>query len=53
LERSTTGVSPVTTTVSARSPTCRSALIVAVKPLVRSRPSRRTVPKPPRVNVTV
>ena len=51
--RSTTGLSPVTVTVSATSPTGSSALTVAVKPLVSSRPSRRTVLKPGSVKVTV
>ena len=50
---STTGVSPVTVTVSARAPTLRSALMVAVNDPVNSIPSRRNVLKPCKVNVTV
>ena len=50
---STTGLSPVTVTVSSRLPTDSSVLIVAVKPEVNCRPSRTTVENPTRENVTV
>ena len=50
---STTGLAPVTVMVSATSPTRMSALTVAVKPDVNSRPSRLTEPKPVNANVTV
>src|SRR5580704_6728592 len=49
---STTGVSPVTVTVSATAPTRRSALTVAVNAPVSSIPSRLVVLKPASVNVT-
>ena len=50
---STIGLAPLTVTVSARLPTRKSALTVAVVPAVRSRPSCLTVPKPVNVKVTV
>ena len=50
---STTGVSPVTVTVSASAPTLRSALMVAVNDPLSSMPSRLNVLKPCRVKVTV
>ena len=49
---STTGLSPVTVTVSSRLPTPSSALMVAVKPEVNCTPSRTTVLNPTSVNVT-
>ena len=48
---STTGVSPVTVTVSETAPTRRSALIVMTPDPVTSRPSRFTTLKPGSVNV--
>ena len=50
---STTGVSPVTVTVSVRLPTFMSAFTGVVLPDVSSRPSRFTVAKPVSVNVSV
>src|SRR5438477_8611055 len=49
---STIGVSPVTVIVSSRVPTLRSALTVATKVPESSMPSRLTVLKPGRENVT-
>ena len=48
---STTGDSPETTTVSASAPTAKSALTVAVNPVVSTIPSRLTVVKPANENV--
>ena len=50
---STTGLAPVTVTVSSSAPTRRSALTVAVKPVLSSIPSRLTVLNPGSVKVTV
>ena len=50
---STIGVSPVTVIVSSSAPTFRSALTVATKVPAISIPSRLTVLKPGKVNVTV
>jgi hypothetical protein len=50
---STTGVSPVTVTVSETAPTRMSALIVVTPAPVMSTPARLMVAKPARVNVTV
>ena len=50
---STSGLAPVTVTVSARVPTGMSAFTVAVNPAVSPIPSRLTVLKPARLNVTV
>ena len=50
---STIGDSPVTVTVSSTAPTRISGLIVAANEPASSMPSRRTVLKPVRVNVTV
>jgi hypothetical protein len=50
---STTGLAPVTTTVSSIAPSRISALAGAVKPVVSAMPSRRTVLKPGSENVTV
>ena len=50
---STTGVAPCTVTVSETLPTFSSAFTAAVNPTVSSMPSRRTVEKPGRVNVTL
>ena len=50
---STMGLAPETVTVSSSAPTRRSALTVAVNAAGRSIPSRLTVAKPGRVNVTV
>ena len=47
------GVSPVTVTVSATAPTFRSIFSVAVKLVLSSMPSRRSVVNPGRVYVTV
>ena len=52
LRASTSGVSPVTTTVSVNAPTRSSALIVATKFCVSSNPSRLKVANPGSVNVT-
>ena len=52
LEVSTIGDAPLTVIVSSSAPTCRSALIVAVKPEVNVTPSRRTVLKPCSLKVT-
>jgi len=49
----TTGLSPVTVTVSATVPTLSSTLIVAVNVPVSSMPSRFKVVNPGRENVTV
>ena len=49
---STTGLAPVTTTVSSTAPTFNSAFTAAVKPADTSIASRRTVAKPGSVNVT-
>ena len=51
--RSTTGDWPETVIVSATLPTCRSALMAAVKPVVSTIPSRRTELNPSSANVTV
>ena len=50
--RSTTGDRPDTTIVSDMLPTCMSALMAAVNPVVSSMPSRRTVVNPWSANVT-
>ena len=50
---STSGDSPVTVIDSSSVPTFSSALIVAVKSVVSTMPSRFTVPKPASANVTV
>ena len=52
LDTSTTGDAPVTVTVSSRTPTRISTLIVAVKSVGSSMPSRTNVLKPASVNVT-
>ena len=52
LVTSTTGVSPVTVTVSCTPPTRRSAFTVAMKLPVSSMPSRLTVLKPGSVKLT-
>jgi len=49
---SMSGADPLTVTVSCTSPTDRSALMFAVKPVVNSMPSRRTLPNPVSENVT-
>ena len=49
---STTGLAPLTVTVSSSAPTLSSALTVAVKFGRQLEPSRRTVVKPVRLNVT-
>ena len=49
---STSGLAPVTVTVSSSAPTRISVLTVAVKPLVNSMPSRLTLLNPVSVNVT-
>ena len=49
---STTGDAPLTVIVSATAPTRSSTLIVAVKPVGSSIPSRLTVLNPGRVTVT-
>ena len=51
LRASTSGVSPVTTTVSVRAPTRSSALIVATKLGVSSNPSRLNVANPASVKL--
>ena len=53
LAPSTTAPVPDTVTVSSSAPTLRSALMVMVKSDGSSTPSRRTVPKPGSVKVTV
>ncbi len=50
---STTGVSPVTVTVSCSDPTRRSAFTVAVNAVVNSTPSRRSELKPCSVKITL
>ena len=50
---STTGTSPVTVIVSSTDPTASTPSTFAVKPALRLTPSRSTVEKPERVNVTV
>jgi hypothetical protein len=52
LTTSTTGVSPLTTIVSATAPTFMSAFTVAVNDPVSSMPSRFVALKPDSVNVT-
>jgi hypothetical protein len=49
---STTGLSPVTVTVSSTEPTVMSTLTVAVNPAVRTMPSRFRVLNPGRLKVT-
>ena len=49
----TTGLSPVTVTVSATAPILSSTAIVATNVPVSSMPSRLRVANPGRVNVTV
>jgi hypothetical protein len=52
LTTSTTGVSPLTTIVSATAPTFMSAFTVAVNDPVSSMPSRLIVLNPGRLNVS-